>query len=385
MAKKLFFVISEDWFFRSHFAERARAAVQAGYDVRLVTHINPDTPKIEISGLRVIPWRFSRGSLNPFEALHSIWQLHTLYKTEQPDIVYSVALKPILLSGLAARMLKPTAQVFAPVGLGYIFTATSLKAKLLRPFISLLLKRATTHQNSFTIFENQDDRAKWLELNLAKQEATIVIPGAGVDVSSYQPNEQALKTYNFIMVSRLLWEKGVGTFVEAARLAKSRGKTWSFVLVGASDKQNHGAVPSAKLEQWHAGGDINWLGQRDDVAALLQSSEVYVLPSAYGEGLPKSILEAMSCGLPVVTTNTPGCRDAVINGKNGLLVPPKNPEALLAAMQELAESQEKRSAMGAASRQMVLEEFSSQRVIEQTLAVWTELCPPHPSQHLPSA
>ena len=367
---KLMLVLTEDWFFLSHFVERAKAAVMAGFEVVVVSHFNEDTTRPIFEGMTLENWPLKRGSLNPYHQIKCIFALRRAIKRHQPSCIHSVGLLPILLSGLASHMCQTRPQVFAPVGLGYIFTADTLKAKILRPSIALLMKLATAHKQSFTIFENRDDREKWLSMRLAKADKTIVIPGAGVDVDAFAPKENRVPALGFIMVSRLVWEKGVGTCVEAAKLAKAKGKPWAFTLVGASDPHNHGAVPHATLQGWHDEGAINWLGKRRDVPELLNESLAYVLPSAYGEGLPKSILEAMACGLPVITTDTPGCREAITHEENGLLIPAKNPEALFAAMERLAETPDLRQQLGAKARQDAVERFSTLQVNEATVEVW---------------
>ena len=378
MAKKLFFVIPEDWFFRSHFAERAKAAVQAGYEVSLITHINAGTPPIEMADVRVIAWRFKRGSLNPFEALASIWQLCQLYKSEKPDLVYVVALKTILFSAIAARLANLKSIINAPVGLGYVFSANSFKAKMLRPVVRGLLKFMLNPKGSRVIFENPDNMAHLLGLNLLSKADARLIRGAGVDTALFTPaaQKQTDQPPHFICIARMLQEKGIGEFVAAAQIVKARFPDWRFTLVGASDAQNAGAVPLSTLQNWHTEGTVEWLGQRHDIVQLLQSSHVYVLPS-YGEGLPKSSLEALACGLPIITTDVPGCRETVLHGQNGLLVAPKQTAALAEAMLSLGQSPEMREAFGIRSRQLALDQFASERIIEQTLAVWAEICPPN--------
>lgn len=369
---KLIYHVTVDWFFCSHFLARAVAAKQAGYEVLVLTNVDRHGEVIRDAGLRLAPLTISRRSLNPFAALMTLLRIFAVYRRERPDLIHHVALKPILLGGLAARLAACHRVVNAVVGGGYAFTSPHPIARVLRPALTIGLRFLLNPPKSRVVFENADDLNGFAEAGLVRSEDSVLIRGAGVDPDRFRPNygEHALPMV--VLVARLLYDKGIVEFVEAARMLKRRGVVARFVVVGGPDVENRACIDAAMLEAWRAEGAVELWGVRNDIAHILAATSIACLPS-YREGLPKSLLEAMAAGLPCVTTDVPGCREAVRGGDNGLLVPAKNPPALADALELLIKNPELAIRMGKRGRERLEQEFSAQQVNSATLALYSEM------------
>ncbi len=371
--KTLIFLLTEDWFFASHFLTRALAAKAAGWRVILVAYSGAATPTIREAGIEVIPVAFIRRRTNPFAELLFTLQLAKLYRRLRPDMVHHIALKPILVGGIAARLAGVPAIVNAPTGLGFVFSSEKLLAKLLKPLVSLLLRVTLSPKNARVIFENPDDQAELERLGMIRPGAAVLIRGAGVDIKTFHPAPEPPLPVRVILIARMIREKGVADFVEAARVLRDQRIAAEFVLVGAPDPGNPNTVSEAELRAWEAAGLVTWLGPRKDIAQRLRGAHIACQPSSYREGLPKSALEAMASGKPLVATDIPGCREAVVDGETGILVPPRNPAALAAALRRLIEDPALRARMGAAGRLRVEQYFADAIICRQTLLVYDAL------------
>jgi glycosyltransferase involved in cell wall biosynthesis len=370
--RTLLFLLTEDWFFASHFWVRALAAKQAGWRVVLVARESAAGAKIRASGIEFFPVDFIRRRLNPFAEAAFTWRLAQLYRDIKPDLVHHIALKPIVLGGLAARLAGVKAIVNAPVGLGFVFSSDKLLAKILRPLVALGLRFTLTPRGSKAVFENPDDLDALVAGGMARREAVVLIRGAGVDTTAFHPTPEPDGPVRIVLIARMIREKGVPEFVEAARLLKGRAK---FILAGAPDEGNLNALTAAELRSWEAEGLVEWLGPVTDIPALLAASHIACQPSSYREGLPKSALEAMAAGKPLVATDIPGCREAVVNSVTGILVPPRDAPSLAAALARLIDDAPLRARLGAAGRARVEENFSDAIICAKTLAVYESLVP----------
>ncbi len=371
--KILVFLLTEDWFFASHFLKRALAAKAAGWRVILVAYSGEATPAIRAAGIEVIPVAFIRRRTNPVAELMFTLRLAKLYRQLRPALVHHIALKPILVGGIAARLAGVPAIVNAPTGLGFVFSSDRILAKLLKPLVSLLLRITLSPKNAQVIFENPDDQAELERLGMIRPGAATLIRGAGVDIEQFAPAPEPPPPVRVILIARMIREKGVADFVDAARLLREQKIAAEFVLVGAPDPGNPNTVTAAELRRWEAEGLVTWLGARKDIAALLRGAHIACQPSSYREGLPKSALEAMAAGKPLVATDIPGCREAVVDGVTGLLVPPRNPAALAAALRQLIEAPQLRATMGAAARLRAEQYFADAIICRQTLLVYDAL------------
>lgn len=372
MSPKLLFFITEDWFFCSHFLGRAKAALHGGYEVVVVARESAHGKTICDQGMRFIPLPISRRGLNPFWELLTILRLISIYRRERPAVAHHIALKPIMYGTIAAFFSGCRKIVNAPVGLGFVYSSGSWKARFLRPFTQVGLKVLLNPRGSRVIFENEDDVRTFVAARIVRLQDAILIRGAGVDTQEFAVVPEPGGSPVVILVARMLWDKGIGEYVEAAHILKTRGRVVRMLLVGAPDDQNPASIPIKTLNEWNSSGAVEWLGHRSDIPELLTQSHIVCLPS-YREGLPKSLLEGLAAGRPLVATDVPGCREAVQDGVNGFLVPAKDARSLADALEKLIRSRELRQRMGEASRNLALTEFSSQRIETETLAVYSQL------------
>ncbi len=369
----LLFLITEDWTLWLHRLSTARAARDAGWDVVVATRVAAHGDRIRSEVFLLIPIGMRRRSLAPWRELASVVELIRLYRREQPDLVHHVAMKPVIYGSLAAWLAGVPAVVNALTGMGYVFTSRELKARLLRPPIRRAFHWLLDRSNSRLILQNSDDAAALAGAVVAK-ERVVLIRGSGVDTEAFASSEEPAGAPVAVMVSRMLRDKGVLELVEAARLLQRRAVPLRVVLVGAPDPENPTAIAERELQAWDAAGVIAWWGERSDIAAIWADSHIAVLPS-YREGLPKSLLEAAACGRPMVATDVPGCREIVLDGVTGLLVPPRDAQSLAAALERLAGDAALRRRMGAAARDLVERALSDEVIVAQTLALYRSLGP----------
>lgn len=369
---KLIYFITEDWYFCSHRLPLALAAQDAGYDVAVVTHVNEYGEAIRRAGIRLISLNLSRRGMSLLPELAVVARLTALYRKEKPDIVHHVAMKPVLYGSLAARLSGVPYVVNALAGMGYVFTSGQLMARLLRPAIGRAFRVLLNSKRSCLILQNKDDRDVFIRKRFINGDRIRLIRGSGVDTAVFPPIPEPAGIPIVILASRMLRDKGIIEFVEAARQLKARGVDARFVLVGDTDLHNPTAIQKEQLTAWQEEGVVEWWGRCDDMPMVLAQAHIVCLPS-YREGLPKVLLEAASCGRPIVTTDTNGCREIVRNGENGLLVPVRSTVELANAIQSLIENKELRQKMGIRGREIVVSEFAIEKVVAETLAVYRDL------------
>mgnify|MGYP000438590344 CR=1 FL=1 len=373
--KKLLFLVTEDWYFCSHRLPPARAALAAGYDVIVATRVGSRGADISAEGFKLIPLDLQRRSRNPFRELAAIVQIVKIYLRERPDVVHHVALKPVLYGSLAACLVRRPAVVNALAGMGFLFTSGSRMATVLRAVVSRLFCLLLNSGRNLLILQNPDDEAMLVNSGLVAANRVRLIRGSGVDVQRFSPTPEPQTTPVVMLPSRMLWDKGVGEFVEAARMLRDRGVVARFVLVGNGDPDNPASISESQLKAWHDSGVVECWGHCSDMPATLGKAHLVCLPS-YREGLPKVLLEAAACGRPLIATDVAGCREIVRHGENGLLVPLRDSSSLADAIERLLRDAGMRDTMGRKGRLMVESEFSEAMVAQQTLAVYSELCPP---------
>lgn len=375
---KLLFLITEDWFFCSHFLIRAIAAREAGYEVVVVAREQQHGARIRAAGLRFIPLNIARRNMNPLRELRLIFDIWRIYRREQADIVHQIAIKPILYGSFVAYFLKRPKIVNAPVGMGYVFSSEDRFARLLRPFLRLAYRLLMNPRGSRVIFENHDDLQSFVTQGSVKSTEAALIRGAGVDLKRFNPALCAVQTQQapiVMLVARMLRDKGVLEFVQAAHMLHAAGIHARFVLVGDPDPENPASMDEATLHAWHGQNGLEYWGRRDDMPHVFAQADIVCLPS-YREGLPKVLLEAAACGRALVATDVPGCREVVIEEQTGLLVPARNVQALANALRRLINDPVLRTRLGKQARHLAETEFSDERVIAQTLDLYTELQKP---------
>lgn len=369
---KLFIIVNVDWFFLSHRKDIALSAQKAGYDVTIVTKDTGKKSVIEASGLKVIDLPMNRSGQNIIEEVHTCWFLYRLYRHEKPDIVHHVGLKTILWGTLAAKLAKVHGVVNAVSGLGIFFSEEnkSLVSKLLPKVL-----RFSHHRKKLAvIFQNNEDESLFLKNGIVKEEQAFMIKGSGVDLNLYcytpEPENRKVRV---LFTARMIVEKGVFVLVDAALRLKEqyKGKV-EFLLCGGLD-DNPKAIKEEELKAVCDGEYIQWLGYRTDVLELLKSCHIVAFPSYYKEGLPKSLIEATAVGRPIVTTNSIGCKETVVDGYNGYLIPVKDSDTLAERLKILFEDEGLRRNMGRNSRMLAEKDFSIENVIQKHLEIYNQL------------
>lgn len=372
MMKKLLFVVNVDWFFLSHRLPIALAAQRAGFEVHIATGMTDKLGVLQAHGLKVHALGLVRGGVGLLNAVQTALDLRRIIKQVKPDVVHLVTIKPVLLGGLVARWTRVPALVSAVSGLGYVFTAHGLKARLRQGLVVRLYAWALGHRNQAVIFQNPDDRNTLMAATGLPSSKVEMIRGSGVDLAQYTIAPEAAGVPVVLFPARLLADKGVFEFVAAARSMRARGLAARFVLAGQVDTANPTSVTHAQLDAWLAEGVVEHWGCRFDMPQVMACATVVALPS-YREGMPKALLEAAACGRAVVTTDVPGCRDAIEPGVTGLLVPVREVDGLAQAIEQLLTHPAPRKAMGLAGRRLAEQEFDVRAVVDKHLAIYQSL------------
>jgi glycosyltransferase involved in cell wall biosynthesis len=375
---RLLYVVNVSWFFLSHRLPLAVEARRRGYDVHLATHVSSaaDHAAIETAGIVLHELEVRRSDQSVTGNVGLFISLWRLYRKVQPDLVHHVTLKPVLLGGLAARLARVPAVIAAVPGLGFSFVARGAWAAIRRRLVLGGLRLALRPRRGRVIFQNAEDMDLLVGSGCVRSGDARLIPGAGVDVARFRSAAEPTGRVRVLLAARMLREKGIECFVAAADLLRQRGLDAEFLLAGEPDPGNPGSLSPTQLHEWSTAGCVTWLGRIDDMAELMRGVHIVCLPSYYGEGVPKVLIEAAAAGRPIVTTDTPGCRDIVRANVNGLLVPPRQPQALADALEQLIGDPNRRMRLGTAGRQLVESSFSLDRVVADTMAVYAELQPP---------
>lgn len=374
---KVLFFANTDWYLYNFRLPLARYLRDHDHEVVMLSPPGSYVVRLQAAGFRALTVPMQRRSLNPVRELVLLNNIRRRYAQERPDLVHHFTIKCVVYGALAARLASIPNRINAVTGLGHVFTSDNLKARLLRPPVRALLRLALGGARSRLIVQNPDDQATFQHAGLIAPEQIRLIRGSGVNTERFQPASQPApsNTPKILLASRLLWEKGVGEYVAAARQLRREGVAADCWLAGDPDPGNPASIPAGQLAEWRREGDVTLLGQVEDMPALLAQTDMAVLPTSYGEGIPRSLLEAAACGLPLVASDAPGCREIVAHGINGLLVPPKDAPALANALRQLCQNPATRQRMGQASRAKALAEFDERIVFEQTRAVYDELKP----------
>jgi glycosyltransferase involved in cell wall biosynthesis len=378
--QRLLLVMNDDRYFLCHRLDLARAARNAGMEVLVVTHADDNGKRILDEGFKYLPIPFMKGGRQPLRELAAIRKLAQLYRREKPDIVHHICMKPVLYGSWAARLAGIPAVVNTFAGLGSYFQPNGWHARLVRAGLTAGLRSAFWLPNSRALFENSADRERLIRAKVVSRKRTVMISGTGVDIYKFTHVPEREGTPTVVLACRMLWLKGVGDFVQAAKLLKAWKVPARLVLVGMPDAGSPSSISEAQLVAWQEQGAVEWWRYREDMPEVLSSAHVVVLPTFYGEGLPKILLEAGACGRPVVATAIPGCADVVRDGVNGFLVPPKDPDALAKAITVLLKNPILRMRMGKRGREIVVREFPVELVGNQTLAVYRELLQDSPTR-----
>ena len=378
---KIILFANTEWYLFNFRLSLAKALQAQGHDVLLISPPGEYGARLQALGFRWEALPMDRKSLNPLQELRLLAYLCRLYRREQPALAHHFTIKCVVYGSIAALVARVPARVNAVAGMGYVFTNQALKARLLRPVVRGLMRLVLNGRGARLILQNNDDMAAFAEAGLARPELTRLVMGSGVDLTRFAPRAPSgleaqaghdVQPTRVVLAARLLWDKGIAEYAEAARQLKAKGLSIRFLMAGAPDPGNPAAIPQATLDGWQTEGLIELLGQVSDMAALFATADMVVLPS-YREGLPKSLIEAAACALPLVTTDVPGCREVVTHEVDGLLVPVKDATALASAIERLHLDPAWARELGLAARARALREFDEKIVIGKTLAVYREL------------
>lgn len=376
---KVLLFANTDWYLWNFRLPLARAIRARGAEVVFVSPPGPYAGRLVAAGFRWLGVSMSRRGMKPWQEAATLMHLVHIYRRERPDVVHHFTLKCILYGGLAARAAGVRRIVSAVTGMGYVFASDDLAARAARPLVRRLLRAGTGGRHARLVVQNPDDREAVVASGMIGRAQVRLIPGSGVDTRRFRPHarreDEAGGPFRFLFAARLLRDKGLADYVAAAQALRASGVAAEFLVAGETDPGNPASFDDADIAAWRAQGAVRFLGQVEDMPALMATVDAMVLPTTYREGVPRSLIEAAAAGLPVVTTDSPGCRDIVADGHNGFLVPKRDACALADALRRLATDRVAASRMGRAGRAKVLSEFDERIVLARTLAVYGELLP----------
>ena len=365
---RVLFLANTDWYLYNFRLDLARAVRGAGHEVVMAAPEGAFRAKIEADGFAFREVKMSRRGINPLAEYAAVRRMEALYREVQPDLVHHFTLKAVVQGSLGAQRAGVTRVVNAVAGLGYVFTDESLKARAIRMGLVRALGRSLA--GTEIILQNPDDELMLHAAGVLADGQAHLIRGSGVDVERFVPIPEPGGAPLVVLASRMLWGKGIETFVHAAERVRKKMPTARLALVGPTDSGNPAAVPEAQLRAWAEAGDVEWWGFRDDMEDVLAQSHVVCLPSEYGEGVPRILIEGAASGRPLVATDIAGCREIVRDGKSGLLVRPGDPAALAQALLDLLRDRDLRRRLGQGARRLAEDEFSARSVIADTFGVY---------------
>lgn len=368
---KLLYIVNVDWFFISHRLRIAQAARDAGYEVHIACGLTGREGELRAEGFTVHPLRMQRGTIDGRGQLRTARDIAAVIRAIRPEIVHLVTIKPVLIGGAVARILKVPKVVAAISGLGFVFIAKGAAAAVRRQIISVMYRFALSKQNVRVIFQNKDDRTLISGLAGVQREQVRMIRGSGVDLERLRPRTLPAGPFCAVLAARLLIDKGVREFVEAARVLRSRRIDARFILAGDLDPHNPACIPTQEASAWKREGIVELVGHVSDIDNLFAQAHAVVLPS-YREGMPLVLLEAAACGRAVITTDVPGCREAIEPGVTGLLVPARQFTGLADAMERLARNRTECAEMGRQGRVLAEHAFSIDEVVRRHLQIYAE-------------
>jgi glycosyltransferase involved in cell wall biosynthesis len=376
---KVVLFANTDWYLYNFRMSFARTLRDEGFEVILLSPDGEYGPKLRDLGFCWHAVPMNRRSLNPLRELALVMWLARFFAREKPHIVHGFTIKSAVYGSLASKLASVPARVNAVAGMGYVFTSGDLKARVLRPLVRQVMRLALNGRDSILVLQNPDDMRLFEAARIVNQKAIRLIKGSGVDLTRFKMNGGAGQEPGLplraLLAARLVWDKGIAEYVEAARLLRREHRTVRFLLAGSPDDGNPASVSAAVVESWVKEGLVEWLGQVSDMPKLFSEVDVMVLPS-YREGLPKALIEAAACGLPLITTDAPGCREVVSeSGVDGISIPVRDVAALAAAIRLLDDDREMGRKLGLAAREKALINFDERIVIEKTLSVYRELVP----------
>jgi glycosyltransferase involved in cell wall biosynthesis len=362
-------IANTDWYLYNFRLSLAKELRNSEFDVVLISPGGRYVPLLEEQGFEWHEWQIGRQSVTPWQELGTIRKLKNLYRKLKPDLVHNHTIKPVLYGGIAAQQAKVPAVVASITGRGYAFEGRDHRARLLEQIIKPFYRRVLRSNNTRVIFENDSDQNFFIQTGLVDQRQCNLIESVGVDPDHFFPTPEPEGPVVILLASRMLWDKGVGVLADASHQMKRKGLDFKIVLVGNPDPGNPTTISEEQLRAWEKENLMEWWGWQTDMQGVYSQCHIVVLPS-FHEGVPKGLLEAAACGIPIVASDIPGCQTVVIDGETGLLVPPGRSESLAAALENLIMDGDLRGRMGKAGRERILKRFTQQKINQQTIEVY---------------
>jgi glycosyltransferase involved in cell wall biosynthesis len=366
---KILLFANTDWYLYNFRLALANELRKRGHEVILLSPPGSFHERLKEAGFRWISFPLSRQGTNPFNEIMTLWRLIRVYRQVRPHIIHHFTIKPVIYGSIAAHSLRIPGIINSITGLGHLFIDSGLSTRILRGLARWLYRFSL--RGTQVIFENPEDRSTFIHNKFIKAEQSHLILGTGVDVDKFRPVQKTNDVPLVLFSGRLLATKGLIEYVDAIGILKQKGLRARFAVAGTVDPGNPASIPPGQLDSWKQSDLLEWWGWQDDMPAALARTDIFCLPS-YREGIPNALLEACASGLPIITTDVPGCRDVVQHGVNGLLVPPRNTQALAEALETLLTDPARRCSMGQAGRQLAVDRFSLANIISQNIEVYNQ-------------
>jgi glycosyltransferase involved in cell wall biosynthesis len=376
---KLFYLVNVDWYFKLHWLDRAMAAQAGGYEVAVACHFSSKNIQADFEsyGFTCIALPLSRTGLNLFKELYTIRHVYQALREIKPDLVHAITIKPNLYGGLCANALGIPC-VKSVTGLGAVFSSKKLVFRCLQPFVKMFYRFVGRSGDGAFVFENGSDQKLFNDFGVSRSQALLHIPGAGIDLVKFHSSAAKLdhSSIKVLFASRLLRDKGLDTLISAVELIQSRlkaeqhGPTIELLVAGIFDHEGKDAYTEGEIELLANKGRITWLGRRDDMPELIASADIVALPTRYGEGIPRILIEAGAIGRPVITSNVAGCDELIESRHCGVLVPPGNVNALASELMTLIKDADLRLRYAKNLRLKIEEQYSNEVVIASFLSLY---------------
>jgi glycosyltransferase involved in cell wall biosynthesis len=370
---KIIFVNSEDHGFLNQRLNLALAVQKAGFEVVVASNRSALHTTISEYGFKYVDTGNKREGKNVFSQLSSIYRLYRIFRKEKPDIVHNISIKPVIYGSIAARLSGVPKIVNLVNGLGYVFIEhKSARRLVVKMLVKAMYRFSLASRRISVIFQNPDDRDYFIHEKITSKKNSYLILGSGVDTDIFSPSSEYPIKNNLTVLffGRMLWDKGIEYLIDATKILKSEGIEFTLNLVGEPDKSNPSHINLDQLKKWENDGLINYLGYCSDMVEIIRASDLVVLPTYYREGVPLSLIEAASVGKPIVTTDMPGCREIVVDGVNGFLVPIKDSVALSDKIRKILLNKDLRVSFGRKSRERAIYLFAKEIVAQQTIEIY---------------
>lgn len=371
MKKRILIISNSDWFFLSHRLDIGLEAISKGYEVHIATKFTDKKEILSNYGFTTHILDMHRSRITLIELIKNFFDILNIIKEVKPNLIHAITIKPVIIGGIASRYFNNIPFIAAISGLGYLFTSNNFISIVLRNFVKLFYKASLSGKLKKVIFQNSSDQEIVKKFCSLKKDDFLLIPGSGVDLDTYKPIKNKKSKKQILFASRLLRSKGLLQFVESAENLKNI--KYKFLIAGKFDLENPDGISKKEIYNWEKKQIIKYLGDIKDIRNLIQESDIVVLPSYYGEGLPKILIEAAACGVPVITTDHPGCKDAIIKNKTGLLVPIKDSRAISMAILKLINNKKLMESMGNSGRKFAERTFGIKKVVNIHMEIYKEL------------